>query len=352
MGLRTNENIAKWTNQTNKEIAYNTNRLNWDINQSQLDYSREMFGKQLAYDYEMWNKTNQWNSTASQLSRWEAAGGNPYQFFDKNGVSTASSSSAPSASTPSMIPMQGYTAQGWKNEAPERIMAALQTTMDGVGKFFDVDKTRAETSMAWQDANFKSTEQTMQVMEGLRRMKGIDEDNKSKILNNYFDGMSMGNRIKSIELNNNYVQGQIDLNTLNLRLQSAQLPYIDENAYNQYMTILQERINKQTEGKNLNKVGRLTDAQTRKVYEDTYKVIAERNNLPKLSPEDQVRFGQAIVDQAVANKNSAVYEQGLKGYEYQKETDKGRWGRAIQGYLDILSPLSGAYEKVRPKAGR
>ena len=352
MGLRTNENIAKWTNQTNKEIAYNTNRLNWDINQSQLKYSQEMFNKQLAYDYEMWNRTNEWNSPTSQLSRWKAAGGNPYQFFERNGVASAGSSTAPSASTPSMIPMQGYTSQGWKNEAPERIMAALQTTMDGVGKFFDIDKTRAETSMAWQDANFKSTEQTMQVMEGLRRMKGIDEDNKSKILNNYFSGMSMGNRIKAMEPNNSYVQSQIDLNNLNYRLESAKLPYIDQNAYNEYLTVLQERINKAIEGQNLKKQGRLTDAQTRKVYEDTYKTIQERNNLPKLSPDDQVRFGQAIVDQAVADKNSAVYEQGLKGFEYQKEKDKGRWGRAVEGYLEILSPLPDAYDKVRPKGRR
>lgn len=349
MGLRTNENIAKWTNQTNKEIAYNTNRLNWDINQSQLDYSKEMFQKQLQYDYEMWNRTNEWNSPSSQLSRWKAAGGNPYQFFERNGVASASSSSAPSASTPSMIPMQGYQAQGWKNEAPERIMAALQMSMDGVGKYFDVDKTRAETSMAWQDANFKSTEQTMDVMERLKRMKGIDEDNKSKILNNYFDGMSMGNRLKGIELNNNFVQSQIDLNNLNLRLQSAQLPYIDEIAYNQYLTVLQERINKVTEGQNLKKQGRLTDAQTIKVYQEAYKVVAERNNLPKLSPEDQVRLGQAIVDQAVANKNSAVYDQGIKGFQYEKEKGKGSFGRRLEGWLDILSPLTESVNKVLPK---
>lgn len=311
-----------------------------------------MFEKQLAYDYDMWNRTNEWNSPTAQLSRWKAAGGNPYQFFEKNGVSTAGSSSAPSASTPSMIPMQGYQAQGWKNEAPERIMAALQMSMDGVGKFFDIDKTRAETSMAWQDANFKSTEQTMDVMERLRRMKGLDEDNKAKILNNYFDGMSMGNRIKAVELNNNYVQSQIDLNNLNLRLESAKLPYIDQNAYNEYLTILQERINKKIEGQNLKKQGRLTDAQTTKVYQEAYKIAAERNNLPKLSPEDQIRFGQAIVDQAVAEKNSAVYEQGLKGFEYQKEQDKGRWGRRIQAFLDILSPLSDAISNFKPKGGR
>lgn len=84
--------------------TYAQNRANTNLNIRNRRWQEDMFKKETDYNTEMWNKQNEYNTASAQRSRLEEAGLNPYLMMSGSDAGTASSTSSPSAGTPSTTP--------------------------------------------------------------------------------------------------------------------------------------------------------------------------------------------------------------------------------------------------------
>lgn len=323
------------TNKQNAQNVKETNEANMYMNQQNLTYAKAMFDKQMAYDYEMWNKQNEYNSAKSQMARLKEAGLNPYVMMDGGSAGTAGSSTAPSYSQPSMLPAQAAQAQPIRSNVGDEIGMIQGFKLASAQK----DKVQAEASSEWQDANFKRTQQTLEVLQTLSRIHNLDADTKGKVLDNYFDGMTMDSRIKRAELDNNFVQAQTDLLKINKRLEEAKLPYVSLEAQARIDNIIQDTALKyqKTLSESTNR------AYTRKMIEKASQDIKESIartlmtnkqafNIPMLTQKQADRMAEIYVDDAASrnyllNREASIKMGGDNWYF-------GDLGRGAEYWLD------------------
>lgn len=325
------------TNKQNAQNVRETNEANMYMNQQNLTYAKAMFDKQMAYDYEMWNKQNEYNSASSQMARLKEAGLNPYVMMDGGSAGTAGSATAPSYSQPSMLPAQPAQAQPIRSNIGDEIGMIQGYKLASAQK----DKVQAEASSEWQDANFKRTQQTLEVLQTLSKIHNLDADTKGKVLDNYFGGMTMNSRIKRAELDNNFVQAQTDLVNINKRLEEAKLPYVSLEAQARIDNIIQDTALKyqKTLSESTNR------AYTRKMMEKAEQDIKESIartlmtnkqafNIPMLTQKQADRMAEIYVDDAASrnyllNREASIKMGGDNWYF-------GDFGRGAEYWLDKI----------------
>lgn len=102
------------------------------------------------FQLEMWNRTNEYNSAASQRARLEEAGLNPYLMMDGGDAGSAQSVSGvnpPSGVNPS-VPMS----------PGQEIMAGISSVQDAVNSFYDNMQKAAATQEIQYSNYFKNPE--------------------------------------------------------------------------------------------------------------------------------------------------------------------------------------------------
>jgi hypothetical protein len=222
-------------------------------------------------------------------------------MMDGGSAGTAGSATAPSYSQPSMLPAQPAQAQPIRSNIGDEIGMIQGYKLASAQK----DKVQAEASSEWQDANFKRTQQTLEVLQTLSKIHNLDADTKGKVLDNYFGGMTMNSRIKRAELDNNFVQAQTDLVNINKRLEEAKLPYVSLEAQARIDNIIQDTALKyqKTLSESTNR------AYTRKMMEKAEQDIKESIartlmtnkqafNIPMLTQKQADRMAEIYVDNA------------------------------------------------------
>lgn len=290
------------TNKQNAQNVKETNEANMYMNQQNLTYAKAMFDKQMAYDYEMWNKQNEYNSAKSQMARLKEAGLNPYVMMDGGSAGTAGSSTAPSYNQPSMLPAQAAQAQPILSNVGDEIGMIQGYKLASAQK----DKVQAEASSEWQDANFKRTQQTLEVLQTLSKIHNLDADTKGKVLDNYFGGMTMDSRIKRAELDNDFVQAQTDLLKINKRLEEAKLPYVSREAQARIDNVIQDTALKyqKTLSESTNR------AYTRKMIEKASQDIKE--SIARTLMTNKQAFNIPMLTQKQADEMADIYMENLR----------------------------------------
>ena len=323
-----------FANRTNVEMTRETNETNEAINQANITAAKQMFNQQMAYNYDMWQKQNEYNSPSAQKERLKAAGINPYAMLDGGSAGTAGSSTAPSYSQPSMIPMQpGHV-------DPVRVSLGDEINMVQGYKMSNaqVDKTRAEASVEWQDANFRRTQQTLDILTTLSNIRSIDAKTKGQILQNYFDGMTIDSRIQRAELDNDFVKAQTDLVRINKQLEEARLPYIGQEAAARIDNIIQDTALKYQKA-----LSESTNrAYTRKLIEKAGQEIEE--SIARTLMTNKQAFNIPMLTQKQADEISKLYYEakreeleGSKWDSWSKELDWNKSALELQG-LEEVSP--------------
>lgn len=322
------------TNKQNAQNVRETNEANMYMNQQNLTYAKAMFDKQMAYDYEMWNKQKEYNSASSQMARLKEAGLNPYVMMDGGSAGTAGSATAPSYSQPSMLPAQPAQAQPIRSNIGDEIGMIQGYKLASAQK----DKIQAEASSEWQDANFKRTQQTLEVLQILSKIHNVDADTKGKVLDNYFDGMTMDSRIKRAELDNDFVQAQTDLLKINKRLEEAKLPYVSLEAQARIDNIIQDTALKyqKTLSESTNR------AYTRKMIEKAEQDIQE--SIARTLMINKQAFNIPLLTQKEADEISRIYFEarkseleGAKWSGWSKELDWNKSALELEG-LEQITP--------------
>lgn len=91
------KNSQDSANRTNLEIAQMNNEWSERMMDKQAGINLDQWNREVAYNNEMWDKTNEYNSMASQKQRMRDAGMNPALLLGGNNVGIAQSASSPSS---------------------------------------------------------------------------------------------------------------------------------------------------------------------------------------------------------------------------------------------------------------
>lgn len=105
--------------------------------EKQQAWSEKMTDKQNQWNLDQWNRENEYNSPASQMSRMEAAGINPYNAVSSGQIGSGSASSLQSA-TPNNASAPAY-ADAYTNPVGNFI-SGLSSSLDNALKVISVDR--------------------------------------------------------------------------------------------------------------------------------------------------------------------------------------------------------------------
>ena len=144
-------------NERNIQLQMAINRQNQKNFNRQLDFSRESQMIQQRFQEYMYNKSNDYNSAASQRRRLESAGLNPYMMLNGGSAGTASSQSGSSTSTPSAPQLQ----------APQ--LQAPQFNLENFSQLIDVQIKQS------QKKNIQEQTKQLQIDNQYRAIKTMSE---------------------------------------------------------------------------------------------------------------------------------------------------------------------------------
>ena len=110
--------------------------------QKQQDWSERMAEKQNQWNIDQWNRQNEYNTPAAQMSRFEAAGINPYNAVNSGQIGSGAASSLESA-TPNNVSAPAY-ADAYSNPVGDFI-SGLSSSLDNALKVISVDREKKLT---------------------------------------------------------------------------------------------------------------------------------------------------------------------------------------------------------------
>lgn len=305
-------------NKTNLQIAKETNYANQMINQANIDAAREMYDRQEAFNREIYEDQKIYNSASAQRDRLEAAGLNPYVMMSGGSAGTASSTTAPSYSQPSQIPMQAAKVSP--------VLSAADVS--NIGSMIDqsrlidaqIDKTKAEANLQWQDANYRDTMLQLNAAKIISELSNIDSRTKSQVLDNFVKQSTADYTIQSAKNDADYSFNRARSMALQVSAQKAQLPYIGPTAAAQLDNIVAgklltdaqrqlvgaQTITEQNKPALMSQQialmisqGKLSEQQAAKAYADALYTNKQRLNLPNLTRDQCDALGRALVDSSV-----------------------------------------------------
>lgn len=150
-GVGQSKKNAAYENAMNAFNVQETNRANFAIAQMNNDYNYEMFMRQLDYDLDMWNRTNKYNSAASQRKRLEEAGLNPYLMMSGGNAGSATSMSSPTPAPAEKVNFQAPEMRGMASAAAADmnfLQTSVQQALGHLNGIFDTKIKAAEASVA------------------------------------------------------------------------------------------------------------------------------------------------------------------------------------------------------------
>lgn len=151
VGLGQSKKTAAYENAVNSFNVAETNRANLAIAQMNNDYNYEMFMRQLDYDLDMWNRTNEYNSAASQRKRLEEAGLNPYLMMSGGNAGTATSMSSPTPAPAEKVNFQAPEMRGMAAAAAADmnfLQTGIQQALGHLNGIFDTQIKAADAATA------------------------------------------------------------------------------------------------------------------------------------------------------------------------------------------------------------
>lgn len=110
--------------------------------EKQQTWSEKMFNLQNQWNLDQWNRENDYNSPVNQMSRYEAAGINPYNAVSSGQVGSGIASSLQSA-TPNNVSAPAY-AEAYSNPVGDFI-TGLSSSLDNALKVISVDREKKLT---------------------------------------------------------------------------------------------------------------------------------------------------------------------------------------------------------------
>ena len=295
-------------NKTNLQMQREANKANMMINEANLDFQREMWNKEVAYNKEMWNAQNEYNSASAQRQRLEAAGLNPYMMMNGGDAGTASSSSAPSASAPSQIPMQAARVQA--------VTAADfgNQVLDMITKVGALARMKADTQSIQLGNQYYGAHMDSVIKETLARTKGQD----------------ISNWINDNSKENQAVEKRLGMHALGQAIENARRDY-DLKVTGQQLKELEKRFADETfeaRVKAVNLRNDLTFAEKKAALKRAALDELRANNMPHFSEEQRQKLADSLASQWV------IYDDEFSKY---------------MGYADrILNTVSSAMELFNP----
>ncbi len=146
--------------------TYAQNRANSNLNIHNRRWQEDMFKKETDYNTEMWNKQNEYNSASAQRSRLEQAGLNPYLMMNGSDAGTASSTTSPTAGTPSTTPSD-YSA-----------------ITNGIGNaaqmYLNSNQQASQTELLRQQVEAQRIANKYSELDILSKIRNMDADTKGK----------------------------------------------------------------------------------------------------------------------------------------------------------------------------
>lgn len=291
----------------NKEAVAGANEMNYRINERNLAQQRELFNQQLAYNWDMFNAQNTWNSPQEVRRRYEQAGFNPFMMMDSTGTAPASGSSAPSASVPSMIPMQP---EKYDTGAISDVAGAISSMVTAVA-----DARLKSSKVVEQNIENKYHEERVQrelwklMQEGhLTWQQRIAAEYANKVT-----GQSINAQIQAALKQPEFMEAQI--NALSRRaaydqsmtdLNNAQLPYIPYSLYSEIMLRASQVGLNEANASKANAERLESVKRTIKLSREVKILEKEYNNTPWLNEQQVDQVGKSMVNQAVGEGNYAV----------------------------------------------
>lgn len=110
--------------------------------EKQQAWSDQMAEKQNQWNIDQWNRENEYNSPVNQMSRYEAAGINPYNAVTSGQIGSGTASSLQSA-TPNNVSAPAY-AEAYSNPVGDFI-SGLSSSLDNALKVISVDREKKLT---------------------------------------------------------------------------------------------------------------------------------------------------------------------------------------------------------------
>lgn len=315
-----------------------TNDANVAIARENNSFQRKMFDDQLAFNERMWHKNNEYNTPSAQMSRYLAAGLNPYMMFGQNGGSGVSASPAsgvqpPQLHTPTMQsydPSDAFSVAGnlisdsqIKKAQTENIQAdtqgkAIENTTKNARNLAEISKLMADAKSSGerarldkiagdlQEATFNSVvyQHRLQNMEAEERIKVQEQTRLSLELDNIFKDMR----------NKNYPQEFAA---------SISKVYSEINA---------------------NNAGAIRDRAQADHYAQLVLTEAERRFGFKLDNQIKDRCKKAMVSQAYSEANIKRNESIMSNIDAPEE---GSWNEAYRDFIaDWVDPATSSAGKV------
>lgn len=307
-----------------------TNSANMKMNKQNLDVAKQMFQKEMDYNRYVYEDQKEYNSASAQRQRIEDAGMNPYMMMSGGSAGTAGSSSSPSFSMPSTIPRQSLSYD------PSFIQDAIDKVYQNDLVKAESDKTRAEATTAWEDAQFKRTFNEITVARELSELRNVNQETKSRILDNYIKQNTADYTIQSMKYDSEYKFQQIRDLTLDMAIKDAGLPFISKRAQLEIDNLASDLLSKQ-------KQRELTARQIENVYAETLFKNKQRLNMPNLDRDQADKLAQYMVESAF----HAAYQSGMSSsmLRMEKEDKEVRynvddWLKTINSYMRELNPLN------------
>lgn len=324
-------NLASASSSYKGQLA--ANKANMLINKNNLTFAQQMFDQQMAYNREMYEDQKAYNSASAQRQRLEDARLNPYLMMSGGDAGSVSSSSAPSYSQPSMIPMQAAT---FDLDATPLVNAA-SAFYDNKLKEAQISKTQAEGSSAWQDANYKRTFNDIQVARAIADLDGVSQENKGKMIDNYIKQNTAEYAVQSAKYDNEYKFQQIRSLALDSACKQANLPFVAKRAQLEIDNMASDLLSKQ-------KSRKLTDAHIKDVYASVLLKHKQRWNMPNLTKQQADQLAKYMVDSAQGAAEESLMKGAISSQEKQNQQIRSNipsWIKRFGSVVNEISPLKG-----------
>ena len=140
-------------NKTNYQIAKETNQANFELSKYSFEQNKQMADTEWQRNLEQWNRQNEYNSPASQMSRYREAGLNPNLIYGQGTPGNASSSPSYSAPEYKAPTMQKATMQN-------TTIPMLQMLQQSIHQSADFLRTRSEIAKNQEQTNLMRTQQS------------------------------------------------------------------------------------------------------------------------------------------------------------------------------------------------
>lgn len=266
------------------------NSTNMQINQMNNEFNERMLDKQLAFQTDMFNKTNEYNSAASQVQRYREAGLNPYMMMQNGSAGVAQSQSGGSASASSAPAMQAFR--------PD--MSAFEQ----VGQMLYNQRMQdAQIANLVQDTTSKEIANRTAYQEAMARLRESYERTSSFKLKRHIDYEML--QLQRRQMNADFDKTMQEQRNLELQAQGTKLDNVAKALQNEQLpTVL--KLNVAQALANLDQ----TKLQNKHIVQQTLETHARQLGI-KLDNLTKERTIDAVVDKARADASRAYEPQNV-----------------------------------------